>query len=150
MAEITVREYAERFKTSVQSVYNRIKRGSLKAVERNGQKLVIIEDEEFKTVANGLQTGLKESLKPVLNDGMMGWIDFLAKELDRLQEENAKLLKENRRLVKKLEKCNKEQKKVLISYIQELKQLQLMYKPTEEIIETETKVKPKKKKKGKK
>jgi len=146
MAEITVREYAERFKTSVQSVYNRIKRGSLKAVERDGQKFVIIDDEELKTVENELQIGLKESLKPVLNDGMMQWIDFLAKELDRLQEETAKLLKENRRLVKKLEKCNKEQKKVLVSYIQELKQIQLMHQPSEEIIEAEVKQKKKKKK----
>jgi len=137
MPEITVREYAKRFNTSVQSVYKRIKRGGLKAVERNGQKYVVIEDEDVKPVESGLNPGFKPSTQP----GLMEWLDYMAKELDRLQEENAKLFKENRRLAKKLEKCGKQKEEVLLSYIQELKQLQLAHRPNEEIIEAEIKKK---------
>ena len=147
MAELTVQEYAKRFNTSVQSVYKRIKRGGLTAVERDGRKYVVIDDESVQPVESGLNTCIQPSTQP----GLMEWLDFLTKELDRLQEENARLLKDNRRLVKKLEKCNKEQKKVLVSYIQELKQLQLMHRPAEEIIEAETEeMRPRKKKKRKK
>lgn len=147
MPEITVQEYAKRFNTSVQSVYKRIKRGGLMSVERNGRKYVVIDNESVQPVESGLNTGIQPSTQPSL----MEWLDFLTKELDRLQEENARLHKDNRRLVKKLEKCNKEQKKVLVSYIQELKQLQLMHQPVEEIIEAEPEeIKPKKKKKRRK
>ena len=143
MAEITVQEYAKRFNTSVQSVYKRIKRGGLTTVERDGRKYVVVDDEAVKPVESGLNPSIQPSTQP----GLMEWLDFLTKELDRLQEENAKLLKENRRLVKKLEKCGKQKEEVLLSYIQELKQLQLMHRTAEEIIEAE--VKPKKKKRKK-
>ena len=146
MAEITVQEYAKRFNTSVQAVYKRIKRGSLTSIERDGRKYVVIDDESVQPLESGFNTSTQLSTQP----GLMEWVDFLTKELDRLQEENARLIKDNRRLVKKLEKCNKEQKKVLVSYIQELKQLQLMHRPAEEIIEAEAEeIKPKKKKKRK-
>ena len=146
MPEITVQEYAKRFNTSVQSVYKRIKRGGLTAVERDGRKYVVIDNESVQPVESRLNTCTQPSTQP----GLMEWVDFLTKELDRLQEENARLLKDNRRLVKKLEKCGKQKEEVLISYIQELKQLQLMHRP-EEIIEAEAEeIRPRKKKKKKK
>ena len=147
MAELTVQEYAKRLNVSVQSVYKRIKRGSLTAVERDGRKYVVIDDEGAQPAESGLNTYNQPSTQP----GLMEWVDFLTKELDRLQEENARLLKDNRRLVKKLEKCGKQKEEVLISYIQELKQLQLMHRPTEEIIEAEAEeIRPRKKKKKRK
>ena len=144
MAEITVQEYAKRFNTSVQAVYKRIKRGSLTSIERDGRKYVVIDDKSIQAVESRLNISTQTNTQP----NSMEWLDFLSKELDRLQEENTRLIEDNRRLMKKLEKCNKEQKKVLISYIQELKQLQLMHKPKDEIIEAEE-IKPKKRKKKK-
>ena len=147
MAKITVQEYAKRFDTSVQSVYKRIKRGSLTAVERDGRKYVVVEDESVQPVEFGLDTSTQPSTQP----GLMEWIDFLTKEIDRLQGENARLIKDNRRLQKKLERCSKQKEEVLISYIQELKQLQLAHRPAEEIIEAENEeIRPKKKKKKRK
>ena len=130
MAELTVKELANHLQKSTQYIYQLIAKGKLQTVERNGRKYVIWND----------TTSLKSPDKESSND-LVAW----------LQSEVKRLAKENRRLVKKLEKCGKQKEEVLISYIQELKQLQLMHKPTEEIIEAETEeIRPRKKKKKRK
>ena len=131
MAELTVKELANHLQKSTQYIYQLIAKGKLQAIERNGRKYVIWDD------ATNLQSIPKTPDKESTND-MVAW----------LQNEVKRLSKENRRLQKKLEKCSKQKEEVLISYIQELKQLQLMHKPKDEIIEAE-KIEPKKRKKKK-
>ena len=132
MPELTVKELANHLQKSTQYIYQLIAKGKLQTVERNGRKYVIWND----------TTSLKPVSKSPDNESSNDLVAWLQSEVKRLA-------KENRRLQKKLEKCNKEQKKVLVSYIQELKQLQLMHKPAEEIIEAEE-MRPRKKKKRKK
>ena len=131
MAELTVKELANHLQKSTQYIYQLIAKGKLQAIERNGRKYVIWDD------ATNLQSIPKTPDKESAND-MVAW----------LQNEVKRLSKENNRLQKKLEKCSKQKEEVLISYIQELKQLQLMHKPKDEIIEAEE-IKPKKRKKKK-
>ena len=139
--KLTVSEYAKEFKTSVQSVYQRIKRGSLNWVEENGIKYIVIEEESVKSSLNpNVESGFNKAFKMV----------------ERLQKQLKSKDKEIRRLIKQLEKCNKGKEKVYLSYISELKQIQLeapvpTYKVGEDIIEVkEKKKKNKSKKKGKK
>jgi predicted DNA-binding protein YlxM (UPF0122 family) len=131
--KLTVNEYAKEFKTSVQSVYQRIKRGSLKCVEENGIKYVVVED---------------ESIKPSLNPNVENGFKEVFKIVERLQRQIKEKDKEIKRLTKQLDKCHKKNEKVYLSYIAELKYLQLNPPETsspkeEEIID----IKKKKKKK---
>jgi len=128
--KLTVSEYATHFKTSVQSVYQRIKRGTLKSFKENGITYVIVEDEAIKDDLNpSLESDLKEALK-----------------LIKAQS------KEIKRLSKALEKCNEKKESVYLQYIGELKQLQLEAPApvkNDDVIDLDE-VKPKKKKKKKK
>jgi hypothetical protein len=143
--KLTVNEYAIEFKTSVQSVYQRIKRGSLKSVEENGIKYVVVEE---------------NSVKPTLNPNVESGFKEVFKIVERLQRQIKVKDKEIKRLTKQLAKCNKKSEGVYLSYIAELKYLQLKapVKQSEDdadIIEVKTKKKkskkkPKQCKKGKK
>lgn len=149
--KLTVSEYAKEFKTSVQSVYQRIKRGTLKSVEENGIKYVLMDEENMK---DDLNPELKSLLKRAL------------KTIDYLQEENSSMRKEIKRLTKRLEKAQSGESQVLREAFHELKAMKLISAPvpetkTEEVIDLEevssekdnkkgTKKAHKKQKKGKK
>lgn len=82
--KLTVSEYATEFKTSVQSVYQRIKRGTLKSVEENGIKYVVVEEEEIKpTLKPKLESACKDLLKLVKSQQKE--IKRLTKELSKAQ-----------------------------------------------------------------
>jgi predicted DNA-binding protein YlxM (UPF0122 family) len=131
--KLTVNEYAMEFKTSVQSVYQRIKRGSLNSVEENGIKYVVVEE---------------NSIKPTLNPSVESGFKEVFKIVERLQRQIKGKDKEIKRLTKQLAKCNKKSEGVYLSYIAELKHLQL--KAPVNIDEDIIEVKPKKKKSKKK
>ena len=86
--QITIKRYAENEGISVQSVYAQIKRGSLKSVEENGVKYVLLEDKDIKPK---VENTLKEAFKII----------------KRLQKEIKAKDKEIKRLTKKNEKQNK-------------------------------------------
>ena len=137
--KLTVSEYAIEFKTSVQSVYQRIKRGSLNWVEENGVKYVVLD---------------KESIKPTLNPNVESEFKEVFKIVTRLQRQIKEKDKEIKRLTKQLAKSNKKSEKVYLSYIAELKHLQLQppvtqNKEDESIIEVKEKKKKSKKKRKK-
>ena len=88
--KLTVNEYATEFKTSVQSVYQRIKRGTLKSVEENGIKYVLVEGESIK---DDLNPEFKVTLKRAF------------KTIEYLQDENKAMRKEIKRLTKELSKA---------------------------------------------
>jgi hypothetical protein len=135
--KLTVSEYSTQFKTSVQSVYQRIKRGTLKSVEENGIKYVIIDD---NTASNGVKSTLKPEVKSEFK--------YLVKLIKRLQNQIDKKDKEILRLTKKLEKCSNSKSDVLLQYISELKQLQLTHN-TGTVVDV-PELKKKKRKKSKK
>ncbi len=137
MRKLTVSEYATEFKTSVQSVYQRIKRDTLKCVKENGIKYVVLDSDTGSA-------GLVKDIKP----NVQSEFKQLVKMIKRLQNQIESKDDEIKRLTKKLEKCNGTKEKVLINYIQELKQLQIASSPIEEdIIDLEPKKSKKKKKK---
>jgi len=86
--QITIKRYAENEGISVQSVYAQIKRGSLKSIEENGVKYVILEDK-----------AIKPKVENTLNEAF--------KIIKRLQKEIKAKDKEIKRLTKKNEKQNK-------------------------------------------
>ncbi len=145
--KLTVGEYAAEHNLTVQSVYQRIKRGSLKSVESNGVKYVIVDNERIKHSLNtDVESMFKESFKE------------LSKIIEKLQSQIFKKDKEIKRLTKSLEKCSKTKEHVFLQYINELQQLQITHNNnadpgSDDIIEVEPDKKKKKrnkKKKGKK
>jgi predicted DNA-binding protein YlxM (UPF0122 family) len=91
--KITIKQYAENEGISVQSVYAQIKHGSLKSVEENGTKYVVIE---------------KEAVKPKVENTLKGAF----KIIKRLQ-------KENKQLQADLRACSKGKDKVFKSYLKQ-------------------------------
>ena len=140
--KLTVNEYAKEFKTSVQSVYQRIKRGSLKSIEENGIKYVLLD---------------KESVKPSLNPNIENEFKEVFKVIKRLQKQIKDKDKEIKRLTKKIAECNGTKENVLLQYIEEIKTIKKLESPIiqdDDVIEIKekkkSKKKDKKKKKGKK
>jgi len=91
--KITIKQYAENEGISVQSVYAQIKRGSLKSIEDNGTKYVVVEEEAPKPK---VEKALKEAFKII----------------KRLQ-------KENKQLQDDLRACSKGKDKVFKSYLKQ-------------------------------
>jgi len=136
--KLTVSEYAKRLNVSVQTVYKKVKRGVISTVKENNITYVLVDEKEG---LNHVKQTIKDDSNEILT-------------LVKTQQ------KEIKRLTKQLAKCNKKKEKVFLSYIAELKHLQLkapveVTKVDEDIIEVKSKQKkPKKKqkefKKGKK
>jgi len=130
MKKISVSEYASMFKVSVQSVYQRVKRGSLNCVEENGVKYILLDKEE-----------VKDTLKKPLNS-----IETDCKDLLKLVKSQQKEIK---RLTKELTKAQNGKSEVLEKFIFEMQKLAAPVPKEEDIIEAKTKDKKKKKKKKK-
>ena len=122
--KLTVKEYATQLDVSIQSVYKKIKRGSLTTVKENGIMYVVVD---------GL--GVEEVTKPVQSNNCTEFIDIIK----RRDKEVKQLRKEIKRLTKKNEKQNK----FLIS-----KYENALPKPKKnDIVDAKVKVKKRKKKK---
>jgi hypothetical protein len=106
-------------------------------VEENGTKYVIVDSEE-----------VENSTQPVHNSVHNQEDTSLLKIIERRDKEVKSLRKEIKRLTKQLAKCNKKSEGVYLSYIAELKHLQL--KAPVNIDEDIIDIKPKKKKAKKK
>jgi len=122
--KLTVKEYATQLDVSIQSVYKKIKRGSLTTVKENNITYVIVDNIEVEKVA-----------EPVQSNNCMELLDIIK----RRDKEVKQLRKEIKRLTKKNEKQNK----FLIA-----KYENALPKPKDDDIIVD--VAPKKKKKGKK
>jgi len=146
--KLTVKEYASQFKISVQAVYQKLKTGALTAVIENGTKYVIVDKESIKSIKQPLVKEVEQvSLKYLLKQ-----LKTRDKKIASLENKVDKAAKEIKKLNKQLLQSTSSEKDTLLSFISELKQLQLQapvqYKIDEEIIEAkEKKKKPKKKKK---
>jgi len=83
--QVTIKHYAENEGISVQSVYQKIKRGSLKSVEENGIKYVVVEDKGIKSKETN---SLKEAFKIIKR--LQKEIKVKDKEIKRLTKKNEK------------------------------------------------------------
>ncbi len=119
--QITIKRYAENEGISVQSVYAQIKRGSLKSIEENGIKYVLLED---KAIKPKVENTLKEAFKII----------------KRLQ----KVIKAKDKEIKRLTKRNEEQNTFLISKYENA----LPTPNKDDIVDVKVKKKKTKKKKG--
>jgi IS30 family transposase len=127
--KLTVSEYAKRLNVSVQTVYKKVKRGVITTVKENNITYVLVDEEEG---LNPVKQKVKNSSSKLLT-------------LVKTQQ------KEIKRLTKQLAKCNKKSEKVYLSYIAELKHLQLKAPVNidEDIIDVKKKKKKSKKKRKK-
>ena len=123
--KLTVKEYATQLDVSIQSVYKKIKRGTLTTVKENGIIYVLVDSIEVKKVT-----------EPVQSDNCTELLDIIK----RRDKEVKQLRKEIKRLTKKNEKQNK----FLIN-----KYENVLPKPKDDIVDVNVAPK-KKKKKGKK
>jgi len=132
--KLTVKEYAAQLDVSIQSVYKKIKRGSLTTIKENNITYVIVDSIEVGKVVN-----------PVQSLDCTGLLDIIK----RRDKEVKSLHKEIKRLNKQLAKSHTKNEKVYLSYISELKQLQLKAPENinEDIIEVKEKKRSKKRKK---
>jgi len=138
--KLTVKEYSTKFKISAQAVYQKLNKGTLKSIEENGIKYVVVDSKEFQELEQPLeQVSLNYLFKQLENKNSK--INKLEKKLD---EKN----KEIRKLNKKLIGSVQNEKQTLISFISELKQLQLKAPVNidEDIIDVKEKKKSSKKK----
>ena len=127
--KLTVSEYAKRLNVSVQTVYKKVKRGVITTVKENNITYVLVDD--------------KEGLNPVKQKVKQGSNELLT--LVKTQQ------KEIKRLTKQLAKCHKKSEGVYLSYIAELKHLQLKAPVNidDDIIDVKEKKKKSKKKRKK-
>jgi len=144
--KLTVKEYSTRFKISVQAVYQKLNKGTLKSIEENGIKYVIVDNKEFKKVEQPLEQVSLNYLFKQLEDKDRK-IDKLEKKLD---EKNKEIKKLNKKLIGSVQN----EKQTLLSFISELKHLQLkapvkQNEEDESIIEVQEKKKKSKKKRKK-
>jgi len=123
--KLTVKEYATQLDVSIQSVYKKIKRGSLTTVKENNITYVIVDSIEVKKVT-----------EPVQSDNCMELLDIIK----RRDKEVKQLRKEIKRLTKK----NERQNKFLIS-----KYENALPKPKDDIVDVNVAQKKKKKSKNK-
>ena len=120
--KLTVKEYATQLDVSIQSVYKKIKRGTLTTVKENNITYVIVDNLEVKKVT-----------EPVQSDKCL--------ELLTIIKRRDKEVKQLRKEIKRLTKKNEKQNKFLIS-----KYENALPKPKQDDI-VDVNVAPKKKKK---
>lgn len=87
--KLSVAEASKLLGISKEAVYNRLRRGSLKSVEQNGIKLVILGNEELG--------------KPFEKESQSEFIEFLKSEIEQLKAQNKELLKKHDELYKQKE-----------------------------------------------
>ena len=91
--KLTVKEYATQLEVSIQSVYKKIKRGTLNVVKENGRTYVVVDSLE-----------VKKATEPVIqSNNCIELLDIIK----RRDKEVNQLRKEIKRLTKKNEKQNK-------------------------------------------
>ncbi|QCD43962.1 DNA-binding protein [Campylobacter mucosalis] len=100
MHKLPIGEAAEVLGISKEAIYNRIRRGSLRSVEKDGVKFVIIDDE-----ANEQKSDKKPSKKAPksIEKTDSEFVKFLLAELAELKGKNENLLADKERLFKEKE-----------------------------------------------
>jgi len=85
--KLTVKEYATQLDVSIQSVYKKIKRGSLTTVKENSMTYVIVDSLEVKEVVNPVQSNQCTELLDIIRRRDKE-VKQLRKEIKRLTKKN--------------------------------------------------------------
>ena len=108
MQKLPVGQAAEILGITKEAVYNRIRRGSLKAVEKNGQKFVILNDENVQ------EPEIKPTKKPTVKTPKSAnndeFVKYLLAELSEMKTANLNLQADKERLFKEKEQMLIERK----------------------------------------
>lgn len=104
MKKLPISEVAQILGISKEAVYNRIRRGTLNSVEKDGQKFVILDDETDSKKSKKSQTTTKSTTN------QDKFINFLLSELADLKSINANLQSDKERLFKEKEQMLLENK----------------------------------------
>lgn len=134
--KLTVKEYSTAYNVSIQSVYKRIQRRTIKWIKENNIIYVIADDKK-----------VEDSTQPVQSMDCTGLLDIIRRRDKELKNVN----KEIKRLTKELSKAQFHSMATMKGYIDKLETMQLSA-PTlddEDIIDVKEKKKSKKKKKKK-
>lgn len=94
MAKVPISQAAEILGITKEAVYNRIRRGTLKSVESDGAKLVIIDEEQSK----------KPKKPKTISSTNFNTTEFLLKQIDELKQNNQNLLNDKEQLFREKEK----------------------------------------------
>lgn len=100
MSLISVQEYSSRYKVSKQSVYARIKSGSIQVVVKDGIKMI---QDNSQDVVNAESTNSQDNSQPAVNAESIE-ITYLKKEIKRLKKELKKKEKKEEKLENKIDK----------------------------------------------
>ena len=103
MSKLTVKEYANKYQITRQTVYNQVKKGLLESIEEDGVTLII---DEALEVSNSSQNDDCQKLVKIL----MKRITKLEKKLDKERDKNSSLILTYVEEMKTLYLPNKEQK----------------------------------------
>ena len=148
--QLTVKEYSSKFNISVQAVYQKLKSGALKSVIINGTIYVVVDKKDIKALEQPLVKEVEQvSLKYLLKQ-----LKIRDKKIASLEDKIDKKDKQIKKLNKQLLQSTSAEKDTLLSFISELKQLQLKapvqdYKIDEDIIDVKEKKKKSKNKQKK-
>ena len=146
MQKLPVGQAAEILGITKEAVYNRIRRGSLKAVEKNGQKFVILNDENVQ------EPEIKPTKKPTVKTPKSAnndeFVKYLLAELSEMKATNLNLQADKERLFKEkeqmlIERKNeisqiyKERDEKLMQFLNAMQKPFLTYKNDEPAIEAQ-------------
>ena len=149
--KLTVKEYASSFKITVQAVYQKLNKGTLKSIEENGKKYIIVEqaDKQLEQVSTNqikvdnssyIGTFFKKEIKKLNKQ-----LNAKDKKVEQLEKKLNKKEKEIKKLNKLLVQSNHNEKETLLKFISEMKH-QIEYKK-DDIVDINIKKKKSKKKK---
>ena len=151
---MTIKEFATSLQLSTQYVYKLVATNQVKSIKKNGRRYVVVDDSE--SIATNLQPKAKEVAKEVASKVATKPVNNTSEDMVKyLKKELKKSNKENKRLTLKLEKCTESKEQVLLTFIDEMKQLKLISAPVspapidEDIIDIKESKKKKNKKKSK-
>ena len=108
MQKLPVGQAAEILGITKEAVYNRIRRGSLKAVEKNGQKFVILDDENVQEPE--IKPAKKPTVKTPKSANNDEFVKYLLAELSEMKTANLNLQADKERLFKEKEQMLIERK----------------------------------------
>lgn len=148
--KLTVKEYASNFRITVQAVYQKLNKGTLKSIEENGKKYIIVEQADIKQLEQVSTKTINAENSPYIDTFLKKVIKKLNKQLnakdkkiEQLENKLFKQFKEIKKLNKLLVQSNHNEKDTLLKFISEMKH-QIEYKKDDVV---DVNVSPKKKKK---
>lgn len=133
--KLTVKQYATKFNISVQAVYQRLNKGTLKSIEENGTKYVVVGKKDIQEVEQPLEQENAYSFKQEVKD-LFKQLKTKDEKIENLEDKISKRDKEIKKLNKQLLKSVQAEKQTLINFIGEQQKL-IQKKSVDDVIEAD-------------